>query len=473
MRLPIPSLRPPRPFYSLVVAIVGPLIVTIVGGWFGVETASAAVLFLLAVVVAAALAGAFAGMCAAVVSFLGLNYFFTPPVHTLRVDKTADLVALVAFLAVSLIVGGLLARANEARAAAERGQQEARLLADIGEAFLAGSQRERTLARVPARIRHLVGATSCVIDVPAAEDREPLRIADGEPHAAADAHRLEAPITGFAGATIAVAGPREFDGADGRALKACAQEIGLGMERERLDAQVHRTLLEAEATKLQSALFSSVTHDLRTPLASIKAGVSSLLDGSAHLDADQQRELLQTTLEETDRLNRLLGNILDLAKIRAGALALTKEPTHLDEIVEAVISRLRAHLNGHPVRTVARPELPAIPVDPVLIDQVFTNLIENAARFSPAGSEIVISAAVWHSDLEVRVADQGPGVPIERRDAIFEPFERGDAGDGRAGSGLGLAIVRAIVLAHEGDIWVEGSPAGGATIVFRLPVLPA
>ena len=473
MSIPIPSLRPVSLPRTLATGVVLPLAVTALGVALDLETATAAVFFLLAVVVAAATAGAFGGAVAAFVSFLGLNYFFTPPVNTFRVDKGADLIALVAFLAVSLIVGGLLARVSEARAEAERGQREARLLADIGAAFLAGTPPERILQETAARVRRLVDADGCAISVPPDPDRAGIEVGDGidvRPGVESNGGvRSEVPIPGADGAAVIVLSREHLGEPDRRAIRACAQEIGLGIERERLDATVHRTLLESEATKLQSALFSSVTHDLRTPLASIKAGVSSLLDGTAQLDAGQQRELLQTTLEETDRLNRLLGNILDLAKIRAGALELTKEPTHLDEIVEGVVSRLRPLLSGHTGRILIRPDLPPIPMDPVLIDQVFTNLLENAARFSPPGSEIGVSAAAWHSDVEVRVTDQGPGVPEDRREAIFEPFERSDAGDGRAGTGLGLAIVRAIVLAHDGDIWVEGAPGGGAAIVFRLP----
>jgi two-component system, OmpR family, sensor histidine kinase KdpD len=226
--------------------------------------------------------------------------------------------------------------------------------------------------------------------------------------------------------------------------------------------------VDAEANQLRAALFSSVSHDLRTPLSSIKAGVTSLLDEDAAHDEAQRRELLLTILEETDRLNRVVGNILDLAKARAGAMAPAKQQIALDEIVESVVHRMKPLERGVRVRTILRDDVPEIRADPVQVDQVLTNLIENAARFSPAGGEVTVVVAPWRSGVEVRVADEGPGVPPEERERVFEPFYRRDDGH-RTGSGLGLAIARAIVVAHGGRIWIEGMPVGGAAVVFELP----
>jgi two-component system sensor histidine kinase KdpD len=262
-------------------------------------------------------------------------------------------------------------------------------------------------------------------------------------------------------------------GGDEALLQACAKQVAVAVERTVLDRQVEGARLAAETNQLRAALFSSVTHDLRTPLASIKAGVTSLLDTDVTLRPDQQRELLRTVLEETDRLNRLVGNILDLARVRAGALVPAKQPTALDEVIESVLHRMRPALSRVRVRTVVRPDLPEVPIDPVQIDQVLSNLLENAARFTPPGGEILLSAAPWQRSVRVRVADQGPGIPAEERERVFEPFFRRDAGEVRSGSGLGLAIARAVVLAHGGRIWIEGSPSGGAAVVFELPVSDA
>jgi two-component system sensor histidine kinase KdpD len=217
-------------------------------------------------------------------------------------------------------------------------------------------------------------------------------------------------------------------------------------------------------------MFSSVTHDLRTPLASIKAGVTSLLDEGVIHDDRQQRELLTTILEETDRLNRLVGNILDLAKIRAGALISRRVPTAVDEVAEAVVARMRPRLTDLVVDLQLAPDLPDIPADPLQLDQVLTNLVENAARHSPAGGTIRIHATRTERAVRVRVADEGPGIHVDDREKVFEAFYRGRESPESPGSGLGLSIARAIVTAHGGRIWVEETMGGGTAMVLDMPI---
>ena len=254
--------------------------------------------------------------------------------------------------------------------------------------------------------------------------------------------------------------------------EAAAKQAVAALDRARLDVRVRMAQLDAETNQLRAAMFSSVTHDLRTPLASIKAGVTSLLDPSVDYDPEQERELLTTILEETDRLNRLVGNILDLAKIRAGALIPTRQAAAVDEIVGAVLARMRPRLQapGIRVETKIRPDLPDVMVDEMQLDQVLTNLLENAARYTPAGSEIQVSAGVFREAVQVRVSDRGPGIPTEERERVFEAFYRGGRSPEMPGSGLGLAIAKAIVTAHGGRIWVEGAPGGGAAVVFEIPI---
>ena len=228
--------------------------------------------------------------------------------------------------------------------------------------------------------------------------------------------------------------------------------------------------LDAETNQLRAAMFSSVTHDLRTPLASIKAGVTSLLDTSTVHDAEQQRDLLLTVLEETDRLNRLVGNILDLARIRAGALIPRRASTDVEEVAEAVVARMRPQLTSVRLELQLTDELPEIPADPVQLDQVFTNLLENAARHSPSGGTVRIHVGRDDGSVRVRIADEGPGIPQGQREKVFEPFYRGREDPERPGSGLGLAIVRAIVTAHGGRIWIEETAAGGTAVVLDLPI---
>ena len=252
-------------------------------------------------------------------------------------------------------------------------------------------------------------------------------------------------------------------------LQALAAQAALALERAALDSEVHRARLESEASQLRAALFSSVTHDLRTPLASIKASASGLLDRSASYTSEQRDEMIQTVVEEADRLNRIVANLLDLARMRSGTLAPTREIVWIHDLVNSVLARMRRALSEVVVRVNLRDDLPALDADHLQLDQVLTNILENAARFSPQGREILISAAPWHDSVQIRVADQGPGIPPEAREQVFEEFYRKDSGPGRGGTGLGLAIARAIILAHGGRIWAESSPSGGAAIVFELP----
>jgi two-component system sensor histidine kinase KdpD len=456
------------------VAMAGPVGATVLGLSFHGGDASAASLYMLAVVAAAAIGGLWSGLAASVLSFLGLNFFFTPPHHTFRVSKAEDLVALIVFLIVAAIVGALVARALDERDRAARREREAKLLNYFASKLLSGDPLGRVLDDFANALLEPFALSRCEIHVRAEDLLMDARAErpDGE------GPSLEVPLMAGDASIGRLTAVRRADrqplvGDDEALLQACAKQVAVAVERTVLDRRVEGARLAVETNQLRAALFSSVTHDLRTPLASIKAGVTSLLDTDVTLQPDQQRELLRTVLEETDRLNRLVGNIIDLARVRAGALVPAKQPTALDDVIESVLHRMKPALSRVRVRTVVRPDLPEVPIDPVQIDQVLSNLLENAARFTPPGGEILLSAAPWQRSVRVRVADQGPGIPPEERERVFEPFFRRDAGEVRTGSGLGLAIARAVVLAHGGRIWIEGSPSGGAAVVFELPVSDA
>jgi len=198
--------------------------------------------------------------------------------------------------------------------------------------------------------------------------------------------------------------------------------------------------------------------------------VTNLLDDDARLTRDDTRALLGTILAEADRLGRLLGNVLDLARIEAGALEPRTDRVDVAELMGAVLHRLRPALDGRAVEVAIRDDLPEVAVDVVQIDQVLTNLVENALRFSAPETTIRISASRWQSGVEIRVADRGPGIPEHERERVFESFYRMDRGAGRGGSGLGLAISRVIIAAHRGKMRIEETPGGGTTVVFSLPL---
>ena len=429
-------------------------------------------LFLLAVVTASVAGGIWAGIGSSLVGFLALNYFFTEPLHTFRVHNRDDVVALAVFLVVALLVGWVVSRAVSDRDRATRREREARLLNLFTTKALSGEPLERVLSDLGAALVDALRLARCSITASAAGRSYDVRRTrpDTIPGATVEV-RIRSGEIEFGTLRASRPAPEEFAAEDHRLIEAAASQVSVYLERARLDAEIAAARLDVERSQARAALFSSVTHDLRTPLASIKTAVTSLLQADVRFDPGQVRELLQTVLEETDRLNRLVGNILGLAQVRSGALEPVKEPTALDEIVESVLHRLEPTLGGVHVRTIFR-DAPDVPVDPVLIDQVLSNLLENAVRYSPPHGEVTISVSPWRSGVQVRVADQGPGIAPADRERVFEAFTQlgAAAPDATGGSGLGLAISRAIVLAHGGRIWIEGTPAGGTAVAFELPV---
>ncbi len=456
----------PRPVRAIVPAVVLPLAATLIGQTFLRGGEAAASLFILAVVGAAVVGGLWSGLGASVLSFLGLNYFFTPPRHTFQVDKEEDLVALLGFLIVATVVATFLARALEERARASRREREARVLQYFATKLLSPEPLEGRLQDLAGALVETLYLVRCDIDAGPDVAMRVQASGAGEMGAAISVPMLAGTTELGTLSVVRRAEVGPLGTSDEGLLRSCAGQIAIALERARLDAAVEDAKLTSEANQMRAALFSSVTHDLRTPLATIKASVTSMLGDGVHEPA-QERELLQAVLEETDRLNRLVGNIIDLARVRAGALVPAKELGAIDEVLESVLHRLGPRLSRVSLRTLIRPGLPDVMMDPVQIDQVLTNLLENALRYSPAGGDVQVAIAPWRDGVQIRITDQGPGVPLEERERVFEPFYRGASSSG--GSGLGLAIARAVVLAHGGRVRIEGAPSGGAAVVVELP----
>jgi two-component system sensor histidine kinase KdpD len=449
--------------------LLPPLVVTL-GALLPVEipTTTAALLYVLAVVIAAATGGLVAGLVASAASFLALNFFFTPPLHTFAVEETADLVALAVFLTVSATVGTMLSRVLAQRARAERREREARLLHALGSRLRSGVPTEEVLGSLARSLTELFELARCeitsdLIDGPVVAEGHDGPVDRGRdeiiPIAVQDRELGRIVATPDGSHPTLTAEERGV-------IQTLAGQVALAIESTRLGSEAEQARLEAETNRLRAALFSSVTHDLRTPLASITASVSTLLEEGSPLDGEERRELLETIDQEAGRLNRVIGNLMDLSRMRAGAVTPAKTPTAVDELIEGVIAGSAPLLKGHELRLMLRENLPEIPLDIGLIDQALTNVLENAARFTPPGRQITVGAARWRDGVQIRIADRGPGIPREERERVFEPFVRGE---GSTGTGLGLAIARAIVDAHGGTIQVADEPGGGAAIVIELP----
>jgi two-component system sensor histidine kinase KdpD len=456
-----------------VLATLCGVVLAAVWGQLSTSAASAEVaIFMLAVTVAAVSGGLWAGVVSALLSSVALPIIQNPH-HRLAFDALQQLIAAVVFLAIAVVVGLLVGNAADERNRATRREREARLLANLSAKMLSGDLPERVMDDFVQVLLEPLGLASCQIAVTLdGQEIEAKAVRPGLPPGG-PTEVIPIVVSSIPLGTLIAERPlgrRPLARDERLLLEAATRQAAVALDRARLDARARLAQLDAETNQLRAAMFSSVTHDLRTPLATIKAGVTSLLDvGTRHDDA-QVRELLTTILEETDRLNRLVGNILDLARIRAGALIPKRVPTAVDEVAEAVVARMRSRLEGLAVDLQLANDLPEVPADPVQVDQVLTNLLENAARHSPRGGTVRIHIGRADGAVRVRVADEGPGIKREEREKVFEAFYRGRESPETPGSGLGLAIARAIVLAHGGRIWIEETTGGGTAMMVDLPL---
>lgn len=254
-------------------------------------------------------------------------------------------------------------------------------------------------------------------------------------------------------------------------IGAFASQVAMALERCQLAMDAEHVRLQMETERLRNTLLSAISHDLRTPLTGITGAASLLVEGSDNLAADSRRDLANSILDQSDRLNRLVANLLDLTRIEAGAIQLHRALQPIEEVVEVVLGRMERELREHPVATNLPPDLPAVAVDGLLIQQVLTNLLDNSVKFSPAGSPIDLTAFVKDQELVVEVADRGPGIPPDAIDRIFEKFYRVNETTA-SGTGIGLAICRSIVEMHGGQISARNREGGGTVIRFTLPLPP-
>lgn len=255
-----------------------------------------------------------------------------------------------------------------------------------------------------------------------------------------------------------------------RLLESLAKQIALALQVERLQGKALEAQVTAETERLRSSLLGSVTHDFQTPLAAIMGSASSLLDLKSKLEDKLAREMLINIYDEADRLSRLVTNLLNIARLESGSLKLRKELQPLEEVVGAALNRLEKKLADWSVTVSLSPDLPMVPLDGALVENVFLNVLENSLKYAPSRSALSIQAAQKGNEIEVEVADNGPGIPPEDLERIFEMYYRGTEDSDRKGYGLGLSICRAIVEAHGGRIWAVNLPAGGAAVRFTFPL---
>lgn len=438
-----------------------------------IHSATAALLYILAVLLSGMAFGLSASLAVALLASIVFTYFFIPPYGGFGISSVEDAVRLVVFLSVALLVSSLASRARrQAQTAAQRAT-ELTALYQLSQTLEAEVEVDRILpilARAATQILAVPGCQLLLVD----EQGQPVRrAAAGEIDNAAS--QEEVPIR---------AGQRDLGllrvtrcspdtpltAVEHKLLQTIAAQAGLVLERVRLSEVAGQARALAESDRLKSTLLSMVSHDLRTPLAVVKGLVTSLLDQSITWTDELRRELLTTINEETDRLNRIVGELLEMSRIEAGAISTARSWQDLDELIVAVVEELRPRLRTHPLRLDVPSDLPWVRISYAQIEQVLRNLLENAAHYTPAESPIEVWARAEGEAVRVEVRDRGPGVPDKLREQIFEKFVRAAAAERHAeGTGLGLAICKGLIEAHGGKIWVENRPGGGATFSFTLP----
>ncbi|MBP7691265.1 MAG: DUF4118 domain-containing protein [Anaerolineales bacterium] len=443
-----------------------------------VDRSTLALLYLLPVGLSTARWGLAPGALAAGCAFLAFNYFFLPPYGTLTVRHSQDVIILGAFFVVAVVISQLVGRARAGRAAAQARERETAHLYELSTA-LASARSEGAMARITAE--HLRGILPAeyveVVVQPAAGEaaRTYSAPAAARPPARAPSHTLALSAAHKTlGEVRAWLPPAGWSAVDDRFLRIFASQCALALERALLAQNEQRTKVLEESDRLKSALLSSVSHELRTPLASIKTAVTSLRgDDTLWSDPPALDELLEVIEEDTDLLNRLVGNLLDMSRIEAGALKPRRQWSVLSELITNVLTRMRRATGTHQLAVELPGDLPLVPLDYVQLEQVFTNLVSNSLKYAPAGTVIRLRAWVEPADwLQVEVSNQGPPVAVENLERIFDKFFRVTAADRVTGTGLGLSVCRGIVEAHGGRIWAANQPPpGGLAFHFTLPLV--
>ncbi|MGY0070200.1 ATP-binding protein [Streptomyces sp. QTS137] len=451
----------PRVVWGWAVGVAGPALLAVLLNAFDPGLANDMLLFLSLTVAAALLGGLRPALASAASGSLLLNYFYTPPLHRWTISDPKNIIAIAIFVAVGAAVASVV------DLAARRTHQAARLRAESEIlSFLAGNvlRGETGLEELLERVRETFGMESAAL-LERAGDVEPWtcagRAGTGPAVERPDDADVDVPVGDHL--ALALTG-RVLPAEDRRVLGAFAAQAAVALDRRRLRAEADRARTLAEGNRIRTALLAAVSHDLRTPLAGIKAAVSSLRSEDVDWSPEDRAELLEGIEGGADRLDHLVGNLLDMSRLHTGTVTPLIREVDLDEVAPMA-------LGGVPEGSVTLdvPEtLPMVAVDPGLLERAMANLVENAVKYAPAGTPVLVAASALAGRVEVRVVDRGPGVPDDAKDRIFEPFQRyGDAPRG-AGVGLGLAVARGFTEAMGGSLNADDTPGGGLTMTLTL-----
>jgi two-component system sensor histidine kinase KdpD len=499
--LPVPTAELMRQL-AFAVAAVAAATLTCAALSGPLPTASLALIFLLAVLAVAVRSRLRVAVVTALLCSLSYNYFFTEPRFTLRIHSTHDVLAVVSFLVVALLSGRLASRLRAQVIMLRAANESARALQRLSERLTSAADEPQVLSAASQALAAALGAEVAVLRR-AAEGR-PLEVAvpptgagDLAPRdlelaeTVAARSRPDGRTSTWLAATpwsffpllvedrclgvIALRLPRArpgFSDEQRRLAEAMTRQVALAADRTRLVHTLERARVEGETERLRAALLSSVSHDLRSPLASVIGAATSLSAYGGSMPASDRAELLEAIRTEAGRLDRYVQNLLDMTRLGAGGLNLQRDWVALDDIVGSALPRARKLFPETELVAELEPGLPLLWVHPALVEQALFNVLENAAKFSPPGAPVRLAAKREGDRLLIDVCDRGPGIPAEERQRIFDLFYSAARGDrGARGSGLGLAIVRGMIGAHGGRVEALEGPDGiGTRIRLTLPI---
>lgn len=467
------------------------------------NTIDAAMVLLLAVVVVSAVSRRGPALYASALAILAFDVLFVPPYYRLTVDDADYLLTFGVMLVVAVLMSGLTTRIREQAEAASESERRTRARFTLNQDLASVVTADQVIEELRAALEAIVGVPG---QVALAQEHGPGErqpdwptdgvFADTEVRLAASLAVLQHEITGHgtthgadADALVmplttrhrnfgVIAFPtaranRVLSPAELRLAGAVLEEGMIALDRAYLTEEHEAARLAVDAEQLRTSLLSSLSHDLRTPLANIEGAASSLLDPNATLAAEVRRELAEGILGESRRMHRLVMNLLDMVRVESGALAIRKTWQPLEEALGVALLRLDERLAGRDVQVRLPPDLPLVPIDELLIEQVFINLLDNALKHTPAGTAITVSAATENGAVVAEVADRGPGLAPGEEERVFGKFYQATPGGGTipaGGAGLGLTICRGIIAAHGGRIWAEPNPGGGVRFRFTIPL---
>lgn len=441
------------------------------------EVATIVMAYLLGVLVIATSTGLGPGILTSLLGFLAFNFFFVAPRYSFHVADPQNLLHLSTFLTVAIVASTLAARARSAADHAQRRATELAALYQLSQTISAQVDLGQILPVIATTTRRLLNVPACWISLynPSGQLVERASTGTADP----GCRSIQVPIRDGP-AVLGVL--RVIERAPGAGLSdeqrqlldTLAAQARLAIDRARLVEQTTHNQVLSESDRLKSALLASVTHDLRTPLAIVKGATSTLLADDVAWDAATQRGLTRTIDQEIDHLNRIVGNLLDMSRVEAGALPAERDWHDLAEVLGAALEHLEARLAERRLCVEISPDLPLVLINPTLIELVLANLLENAVKYSAPGTAITIGVRcdgpAEAPIVVVSVRDQGRGLSPGDLARVFEKFYRGPVSAGQAaGVGLGLAICKGILEAHGGRIWAENGGDGGAVFSFSIP----